>query len=182
MTARVGHGQSKCDIVSYKFNPASCHLTVAKKVNDTIITFLPKNCNVYNFDSTANGQWKIYSSDTTTLLEIVTIKSGKRQGTEIKFYSNGKIESKYDNNTGYYISFESNGKLSEEGYYKKQIVNDGHDTINVLDGTRFWYWDNGNIACKVILKDGKYNKEMHWDKDGNIIDKQKFQKLWFDCK
>lgn len=75
-------GQSKnCFGVYTKGTPSvKCFIVPLKTINDTIISFIPKNCNNIRFDSTANGVWKIFSNDTLTLLEIVDIKDGMRNG------------------------------------------------------------------------------------------------------
>lgn len=175
----VSFGQSKyCNSVYSPATVIPCTLTAYKKVDDTLFSTAPTKCNTFLFDSTANGQWKIYSADTTTLLEIISIKNGKRHGINIDFYSNGQIQSKaeYKNGklNGEYITFFETGKINWKGYFK----NDD------FTGTETDYWDNGNVASQTTFKNGNapYDKTKYWDKDGKVIDRQKFNKLWYDCK
>jgi antitoxin component YwqK of YwqJK toxin-antitoxin module len=160
-----------------------CYLTPIKNVDDTFITIMPKECNEVHFDSTSNGQWKIYSADTTTIIEIAGFKNGQRHGTDIKYYSQGKIESKseYTNGqlNGNYISFFETGKIYMKGYYKIRF-----DNFTLFTGTYTEYWDNGNIAHIYTQEDGSYGhkNEIYLDKDGKKINEKKFNKLWYNCK
>jgi len=160
-----------------------CYLIPLKIVNDTIFTFMPADCNAVQFDSTSNGQWNIFSADSTKL-ESVGIKNGKRNGVGITFYKNGKIETKvnYKNGelNGNYISFYKDGKVCREGNYKKFAVNG-----NGFNGNEYQYWDNGNMAHKVKYKNGGYTLfkgEKYWDKDGHVTDWNYYSKHWYDCK
>ena len=159
-----------------------CVLGPIKKVNDTIITITPKDCNIIHFDSTENGQWKVYAADTTTLIEIVSIKNGQRNGTNIDFYSNSQIKSKaeYKNGklNGAYISFFETGKIYMKGYYKT----DKRES-EIFTGAVTEYWDNGIIAKQFSQKDNSYPVDTkYWDKDGNVVAREKYFKLWYDCK
>jgi antitoxin component YwqK of YwqJK toxin-antitoxin module len=171
-------GQSKnCNVVLKPAPTISCYLTSIKKVNDTSIAVLTKGCNNIHYDSTANGQWKVFEADGTTLKEIISFENGKRCGTDICYYNNGKIESKqeYKNDIlrGESMLFDETGKIVEQGTYKKGI----------FTGIGFLYWDNGKIARKSIYKNGFYTgNHEYWDKDGNVINHEQFYKLWYDCK
>ena len=51
--------------------------------------------------------------------------------------------------------------------------------LPVISGTVTWSWSKGHIAFKKTFgENGSTLKEEYWDKDGNIIDKQQFDKLW----
>jgi hypothetical protein len=176
-------GQSKnCNYAYEQKKAISCYLTPVSKVKDTIVSILPKDCNLIQFDSTANGNWKIYSADTMTLLEIVGVQHGQRNGTNIIFHSNGQIHKKanYKNNklTGDFVSFFENHKIYMEGYYKLDKENN-----EVFIGTKTKYWDNGSIAQQFILKDNSSQADSKfWDKDGKVLDYYTFTTLWFDCE
>ena len=180
-------GQSKDCNTYYKYVEVECILIAYKHINDTFLSVAPKGCNYFLFDSTANGQWKIYSADTTTLLEIVSIKNGQRNGTNIAYYKNGQIESKSifkdGNLNGGYISFDETGKTLLFGSFITELEN-GHLKDFYFIGTATLYWDNGNVARIITHKDkNSYNENTkYWGKDGNEIDYQKFNKLWYDCK
>lgn len=178
------YGQSKdCNTVYTHAPVLPFYLTAIKKVNDTIISYIPKNCNLITFDSITSGHWKIYSDDTITVMEIVTIKKGLRNGKSFMFYKNRQIESyaeyKDSKLNGEYISYYENGKVHRTGRYK--IDKSGYE---VFTGTISEYWDNGNIAHMKHQKDSSYydKNEKYWDKEGNIIDRESFRKLWYECK
>ena len=183
----IAFGQSKTCNTYYKEVKVSCDLKPYKKLNDTLFAIAPTNCNDFHFDSIANGKWKIYSSDTITLLEIADIKNGQLCGTEINFYNNGQIKFISNSINGLLVSFYSTGKTELDGYYKtvikKRKYYENVDTSLVFIGTETWFWDNGNLAYKATTgRDGSYVEPEYWSKDGNVIDMQKFYELWYDCK
>lgn len=173
-------GQSKnCASVYTKGTPSvKCIISPLKIIHDTIISFIPKNCNDIRFDSTTNGHWKLFASDTSTLLEIVTVKNGKRNGQNIFYYPNKQIQAKLNyvngNLNGEEILYSETGKVTEKGFY---------DSKQRFNGIVTQYWDNGNMASEQEMKNGWYSgKEKYWDKDGKIINESTFKKLWYDCK
>lgn len=166
----VAHGQSKnCNTIYERATAVHCTLTVYKKVGDTLFATMPQKCNVFHFDSTANGQWKIYSADTTTLLEIVGIQNGQRNGTDITFYKNGQIECKatYKDGklNGDYISFYETTKVYMKGSYKLDKRKQ-----ECFTGTITEWWDNGNIAHLRHQTDNSYfdKNEKYYDKVENM--------------
>ena len=170
-------GQSKnCNAIYH--SGVSCLLVPIVKINDTIITTVPTDCNNLFFDSKANGQWKIFSADTTILKEIIGLKNGQYDGVDIKFYHTGQVKSRAIYNDGKlngdYISYFESGKIESKGYYQNER----------FSGTSFKYWDNGNMALREIQNDSTYfGQDMKfWDKDGNSIDFKTYQKLWYDCE
>ena len=173
-------GQSKnCGGVYTKGTPlVKCIISPLKIIQDTIIAFIPKNCNDILFDANANGHWKIFSSDTSTLIETVDFKNGKRNGLSVHYYANKIINSKinYVNGklSGDEIIFSETGKVIEKGVYDKK---------EVFSGIVTQYWDNGNIASELTMKNlFNITKSKYWDKDGKIINEEEFNKLWYDCK
>jgi hypothetical protein len=178
------YGQRKdCNVIYMSAPAINCCLIPIKIVNDTILTFLPADCNVIKFDSTANGQWNIYSADSIKL-ETVGIKNGKRNGVGITFYKNGQVETKANYKkgelNGNYISFYEDGKILREGYYKKNAVNG-----NAFNGIEYEYWDNGITAHEMRYKKGGYflwRDQTFWDKNGNVTDYDYYSKHWYDCK
>lgn len=175
-------GQSKdCNVNVMSCPRVPCYLSPVKKAHDTIITIMPEKCNVVHFDSTANGLWKIYSYDATTLLELASIKYGEKNGIDIIYYNNKTINEKatYKNGklNGYYISFFDDGKIHMKGYY----TTDNSSEFHLFTGKETKFWDNGRIAYKAIWKNGWYKSEEYWDNEGKEIDEEKWNKLWYDC-
>lgn len=139
---------------------------------------MPKACNTVHFDSIVNGQLKIYSTDSTLLMEIVGIRDHIRHGADIIFHRNGLVESKgiYKKGklNGKFVSYFETGKINRIGYFKN----------NKFSGTAIEYWDNGNISFQVTWKNGyrqMFSDEKYWDKNGNIIGREEYIKLWYEC-
>jgi antitoxin component YwqK of YwqJK toxin-antitoxin module len=133
----------------YSSKPVSCTLKAYKEVNDTLYAIAPLNCNVYNFDTTANGQWKIYEADSTTLFEITGVVNGKRSGKCQDFYRNGKMKSDL---------------LYWEG------MKDLH--------VELYYWDNGRTARTEVHMSGQGGGSEYYNKEGKPIDAESFLILW----
>ncbi len=175
-------GQGKdCHVNVMPCSKVPCYLSPVKKVQDTMITIMPEKCNDVHFDSTNNGIWKIYLYDDTTLLEVVRIKWGKKNGTDIIFYNNKTINEKatYKNGklNGDYISFFEDGKVHMKGYY----TTDNSSGFHSFTGKETKFWDNGKIAYKAIWKNGSYKEEDYWDAEGKKIDEEEWNKLWCAC-
>ncbi|GEM_PF-5026109 len=156
--------------------------------NDTIIIFLPndttkgirhKNYARVCFDTLVTGIFKVYSTDSTRLKQIVSIKKGLNNGLLIDFFDNGsiKLKAEYFNGEemGIYISFNEFGKIKREGINKNDR----------FIGKSYEYWNNHNLASETMY-DGMTNWGQHkvnyWDKDGKVIDKITFDSLWYPCK
>ncbi len=175
----IGFGQSKdCRSVYYKAGPTiKCFILPIKKINDTVICIIPKNCNNIRFDSTANGHWKVFSSDTITLLQTIDFKNGVRHGQCINYFENKKIRSKRNYIQGKLrgdeIIYNEAGQITEKGTY---------DDKEIFNGTVTQYWDNGKIASIQDWKNGWYFGEtQYWDNNGKVIDEKTFEKLWYAC-
>ena len=175
-------GQSKdCSNVILIHNGSpfvTCFLSPAISYGDTIITYRPKKCSEIKFDSTANGHWKLFSNDSLSLLEIVGIQNGKKNGQNIIFYPNKQIQAKlnYINGKlfGETILYSETGKITEKGTY---------DANEIFRGTLRQFWDNGNLASEKICTNGfLLGKTKYWDKEGKVINEKQFEKLWYDCK
>ncbi len=173
-------GQSKdCGNPVYysETHGTKCYIIPAKTIGDTIVSYIPKNCNQISFDTTANGHWKIFSAD-TVLLEILSFKNGLRNGEYISYYKNGQIKAKlnYVNGKlfGREILYSETGKITEEGNY---------DINESFIGTTTQYWDNGVKASEHIMKSNIFNgQKKYWDNKGKIICEKAFNKLWYICK
>lgn len=177
-TIVLGQANDCYSIKHLLFKNVPCYLTPLKQLNDTFISILPKPCNNAQFDTTADGNWKIYLHDSLTLIEILGIKKGLRHGTDIEFYDNGQLETVanylYGKLNGSYISYYDNGEVSKQGTY----VN------NEFTGTEFEYWDNSKIARKTIYTSGishGFDDQKYWDKNGERINYETYSKLWYDC-
>jgi hypothetical protein len=176
----IAFGQSKdCRNVYYKSGPTiKCAILPIKKINDTVICIIPKNCNDIRFDSTASGHWKVFSHDTLTLLETVDFKNGLRHGQSIYYFDNKKIRAKHNyvkgKLRGEEIIYNEAGQITEKGTYDEKAS---------FKGTVTQYWDNGKIASIQDWKNGwYYGNAMYWDNNGKVIDEKTFEKLWYDCE
>jgi len=136
-----------CLLNSTKKSP--CTLIAYKKVNDTLYSIAPINCESFCFDSTQNGSWKIFMTDSITLIEITQVENGKRNGRSTDFYSNKKIK-------------------SELIYWEGTI--DQH--------VRIYYWDNGKIARYEVATSTLKGGTEYYNKEGQPIDAETFFKLW----
>lgn len=126
-----------------------CKLVAYKQANDTLYAIAPKNCNVYSFDTIVDGIWKIYSTDSTTLLEITGVENGMRDGTSIDYYSNGKVKS--------------------ELMFCRGILSPAFFTF---------YWDNGRTARAEVHLSGPGSFSEYYNKEGKPIDVETFLILW----
>ena len=161
-----------------------CNLNIVKRIGDTTIaTITTKGCNVYSFDSTANGIWKIFSSYMTIPKEIIAFKNGKKTGMNIKYYDNGKVEIKEEykrgKRNGAYYYIDEDGTYVSEGNYLPVLK--GEEYLE-FSGTTTTFWNNASIAKKAITKNDSIVSIKFWDKEGNVIDENRFKKLWYDCK
>jgi len=173
-------GQSKnCYDISSNHKISKCYLIPSRVINDTFITYLPQNCDLKELDSTLTGVWKVFLFDSSTIIEILTTKKGRLNGSYKSFYKqNGQIsvECKYINDTiiGKYTSYYENGKTKKNGICNSKG----------LTGFQYEYWDNGVLAHRAKLTEGKYRgfrDEKYWDLNGRRIDYFKFYSLWHQC-
>lgn len=173
-------GQAKnCYDISTNHKKSKCYLKPSRVINDTFITFLPQNCDLRELDTTLTGVWKVFLYDSSKIIEIISVKKGRLNGSYKSFYKlNGHIskECKYINDTiiGNYISYYDNGKIKEKGICNSKG----------LTGFQYEYWDNGVLAHRAKLTEGKYRglkDEKYWDLKGRRIDYYKFYSLWYQC-
>jgi len=173
-------GQSKDCNVIYEAAPIfQCFLTPSQRINDTTIAYMTQNCNQIIFDSTVNGQWKVYSYDSLNLIENATIRKGMRDGLCLTYFLNGQVstEANYLKGmlNGKYTAYYDNGKVYMKGYYRK----------NLFSGNTFQYWDNGNIAKQMLYKNGScliIKNEKYFDEEGKPTNWEYYSKHWYDCK
>jgi hypothetical protein len=171
------YGQSKyqtCHPVIRERNP--CYLIPITKLNDTLIAIAGKYCTEFHFDSIENGTVKVYSDDTTTLLQIATIKRGNSVDSEYVFYENRQPRSLIDWKSGSYTSFHETGKAFRQGTIIKG------DYGYLFTGTETTFWDNGNMATKSITNNNDIVETEYWNIKGDRISNEEFLDLWFKCK
>ena len=94
-----------------------------------------------------------------------SIKNGKKDGSWIEYWDNGKLRTKGNYKNGYreglWVEYSHKGKLTSKGNYM--------DTMRV----GFWeiYWENGQLMEKGDRQNGK--KEGSWisyNMDGTIVE------------
>ena len=95
------------------------------------------------------------------------IRNGKKHGSWVWYYDNGRISSKgtYKDGKkdGFWIRYWENGQLSYKGIYK-----DG-EWGRCRDGSWAHYWKNGQLRYEGTYKDGE--KDGPWvgyNKDGTM--------------
>ncbi len=142
-----------------------------------------------------HGIWKKYFDDTTVLRYEGEFNHGKEIGL-FKYYKN--IEKKasltatkqFNNvdNKAYVTFFTSTGKVVSEGemdgkiyigvwkYYQKNsdklLTLENYDLNGELDGDRFVYYENGEIAEKQFYRHGKLEGPSFWYTDKNVVLKE----------
>jgi len=103
---------------------------------------------VYFMDTLGNGRGKSYHFFFNGTKETDIPYKGKMIDGVCKFYYKGKLtlEEKYLDNkqNGFYINYDSEGKIFEEGQYKNDLQ----------DG--LWnYYNNGKLIVSQLFKNGK---------------------------
>ena len=77
-----------------------------------------------------------------------SFKNGKRDGSWIGYWANGKLQSKTNHKNGKlegsWVSYHLNGQLRDKGQYKNGLK----------DGSWFSYFGNGQLSSRRNYKDG----------------------------
>lgn len=160
----------------------------------TTITFA-QNINQFDANGKRHGIWKKTFDNTNILRYEGEFFHGKETGL-FKFYKNikkkavltaTKLFNKSDNKT-YVKFFSSRGKLISEGemngriyigewkYYQKRnnnlLILEHYDDKGILEGERFVYYENGQVAEKQFYKNGKLEGVSVWYSEKNIVLKE----------
>ncbi|WP_341215488.1 toxin-antitoxin system YwqK family antitoxin [uncultured Wocania sp.] len=156
-----------------------------------------QSINQFDANGKRHGIWKKTFEDTNVLRYEGEFFHGKEIGL-FKFYKNIKKKAvltatkqfnKTDNKA--YVNFlSSKGKLISEGqmngktyigewkYYQNRNDNlltlEHYNSKGVLDGERFVYYENGQIAEKQTYKNGKLDGISVWYSEKNVILKEFF--------
>ncbi len=156
---------------------------------------LGQNINQFDANGKRDGVWKKYFDNTKVLRYEGEFSHGKEIGL-FKFYKN--IDNKASltatkqfnstNNKAYVTFYTSMGKVISEGemdgktyigewkYYQKTSKNlltlENYDEAGNLDGNRFVYYNNGQIAEKQDYKHGKLNGTSVWYSPNNTVLKE----------
>ena len=174
----ISRGQAKeCYKIARREITMPCILVPSENIADTIVSIIPSDCNFIKFDSFSNGIWRILTAD-SILFQITTLKNGKRNGLNYKFYYNGSLKEvtnyKNDQQEGSYLTYSEDGKIHFNGY--TEIGPRGYACFS---GVETLFWDNGQMAYRAKWINCRYEKdEEYWDLQGNIIDKDLYSKLW----
>ena len=171
-----------------------------KKLALIIFVFLAglvsaQTVNQFDAEGKRHGIWKKYFDDTTVLRYEGEFNHGKEIGL-FKYYKN--IEKKASltatkqfndtDNKSYATFFTSTGKVVSEGqmdgkiyigvwkYYQKNsnklLTLENYDLDGELDGDRFVYYENGQIAEKQFYSHGKLEGPSFWYTDKNVVLKE----------
>ena len=158
----------------------------------TNLSVSAQNTNQLDANGKRHGVWKKTFDNTSILRYEGTFLHGKEIGV-FKFYK--KINNKAsltatkkfnDTNTIAVVKFySSRGKLISEGemngktylgdwkYYQKNsnqlLILEHYNNHGYLEGERFVYYKNGQIAEKQNYLDGKLNGESIWYSDTNTV-------------
>ena len=77
-----------------------------------------------------------------------SFKNGKRDGSWLSYWANGKLQSKTNHKNGKlegsWVSYHLNGQLRDKGQYKNGLK----------DGSWFSYFGNGQLSFRRNYKDG----------------------------
>ncbi len=133
-------------------------------INDSIWLIAP--------DALPDGKYiAFFYSDTNKLAFEIRYKEHKKNGVEIAYYPNGKINRKqnYKNGVfdGVYICYFKNGRISLQRNYKNSREN----------GNDIGFCENGKKEYEGKYKDGLcYGISRKWDcYTGKLISKQKYR-------
>ena len=154
-----------------------------------------QNINQMDADGNRHGIWKKNFDDTNILRYEGAFLHGKEIGL-FKFYKNIDKEAvltatkKFNekDSKAYVTFYTSKGKVISEGemdgktyigvwkYYQKNsealLILENYNTEGKLDGDRFVYFDNGQIAEKQHYKAGELFGESIWYSENNVVLKQ----------
>ncbi len=154
-----------------------------------------QNINQFDTEGKRHGIWKKNFEDTAVLRYEGAFNHGKEIGL-FKYYKN--IENKAsltatkqfnDSNYKSYVTFfTSTGKIISEGemdgriyigvwkYYQKNndrlLTLENYDNNGDLDGNRFVYYENGELAEKQFYVHGKLEGPSFWYTDKNVVLKE----------
>lgn len=158
-------------------------LTVAQPINQ------------FDENGKRHGNWAKTFENTKVLRYEGEFFHGKEIG-EFKFYKNVKDKAvlsatrlfNKENNITKVKFFTSKGKLISEGkmdgktyigtwkYYQKNsdnlLILESFNNLGQLDGERFVYYENGQIAEKQNYKDGKLYGVSKWYSEKNVVLKE----------
>ena len=154
-----------------------------------------QSTNQLDADGKRHGVWKKNFEDTNIIRYEGKFNHGKETGL-FKFYKNidGKASltaSKQfndNNNKAYVIFYASTGKIISEGemdgkryigiwkYYQKTsnqlLTLEHYNDEGFLEGDRFVYYENGQIAEKKQYVNGKLEGPSFWYSDKNVVLKE----------
>ncbi len=160
----------------------------------TSLTFA-QNINQFDANGKRHGIWKKTFDDTKVLRYEGEFLHGKEIGL-FKFYKNIKKKAvltatkqfNKTDNIAYVTFLSSRGKLISEGkmdkkkyigewkYYQKRNDNlltlENYNAKGILEGERFVYYENGQIAEKQFYKNGKLEGKSIWYSEKNIVLKE----------
>lgn len=132
-----------------------------------------------------HGIWKKYFDDTTVLRYEGEFNHGKEIGL-FKYYKNidkqasltATKQFNLEDNKAYVTFFASTGKVISEGlmngkiyigvwkYYQRRndklLTLENYDEQGNLDGDRFVYYENGQVAEKQFYKHGQLEGPSYW--------------------
>lgn len=154
-----------------------------------------QNINQFDANGKRHGIWKKTFEDTNVLRYEGEFYHGKEIGL-FKFYKNIRKKAvltatkkfSTDNNIAYVTFLSSRGKLISEGkmdgkkyigewkYYQNRNDNlltlEHYNDEGHLDGERFVYYENGQIAEKQRYKNGKLDGASVWYSEDNVVIKE----------
>ncbi|MCL6294639.1 toxin-antitoxin system YwqK family antitoxin [Jejuia spongiicola] len=160
----------------------------------TSLTFA-QNINQFDANGKRHGIWKKTFDGTKVLRYEGEFLHGKEIGL-FKFYKNIKKKAvltatkqfNKTDNIAYVTFLSSRGKLISEGkmdkkkyigewkYYQKRNDNlltlENYNANGILEGERFVYYENGQIAEKQFYKNGKLEGKSIWYSEKNIVLKE----------
>ncbi len=160
----------------------------------TSLTFA-QNINQFDANGKRHGIWKKTFDGTKVLRYEGEFLHGKETGL-FKFYKNIKKKAvltatkqfNKTDNIAYVTFLSSRGKLISEGkmdrkkyigewkYYQKRNDNlltlENYNTKGILEGERFVYYENGQIAEKQFYKNGKLDGVSVWYSEKNVVLKE----------
>ncbi len=160
----------------------------------TSLTFA-QNINQFDANGKRHGIWKKTFDGTKVLRYEGEFLHGKEIGL-FKFYKNIKKKAvltatkqfNKTDNIAYVTFLSSRGKLISEGkmdkkkyigewkYYQKRNDNlltlENYNAKGILEGERFVYYENGQIAEKQFYKNGKLEGKSIWYSEKNIVLKE----------
>ena len=151
--------------------------------------------NQFDSEGLRHGIWKKYYDNTTILRYEGEFNHGKEIGL-FKYYKNVDKKASLTatkqfnetDNKAYVTFYTSKGKVVSEGemagklyigewkYYqknsKKLLTLENYDSEGLLDGDRFVYYENGQVAEKQFYIHGKLDGPSFWYSEKNVVLKE----------